>query len=164
MLRPVRPLRGFTLQELVVTVLVIAVLGTVAGSVMSRTRDGMSAEQAKVTLRGAAADQESYFRRFGRFATTTPALATFDTAHRMIPGGAAGNFVGVTAHTVPGPDGSGGVSFVGLAVLTGSGECLTLKIAQPGVSRAEARTRFVPAEAGLPCSGAIALAQDGQQW
>lgn len=152
--------RGFTMVEAAV---VLVVLGVLAGAVVAASRGVTSRTndtQGRNILRGVAAAEEIQYRRFASFVSSDAGLAALDTGATFTTAGGESTIAGAISVAT---GTTGGTEVVGMATLTKSGTCLTLRVSDPASTLADTTAQFTPS-AGGPCTGATALAQTGRAW
>lgn len=159
-----RDRRGFTIIEISVVFSVMLLLALLVVPSFLGSKTNINVEGAKTALRSVASNQESYFNRFGTFAATLQTLAEVEDSYPLILTDAVLGSISVATAFMPGVDGAGSVEYLGLAMLTPEGACITLKISDPASAVEDGTTIFTPQNGGDTCSGATALNQDGAMW
>jgi len=139
--------RGFSLVELVVTVVLIGVLGAIAVSYFQgASRDTLDSLGTR-TLESAAAMQVLYRDSRGVFASTTAALDALTSDEVSMSLGPSSGPEVVSVYSAS-PD------VLGLAVLAAPDRCLTLRVEVPGPGE-NVESRSV--SSASQCIGELAL-------
>ncbi len=142
--------QGFSLVEVVVTLLVIGILSAIAYTSLQFFQEETQERSALMSLESVAAAQESYFLSRGQWATGEDSLLDFGS-DLGVSGDASsgGSVVSVSAITYQGD------AALGLAVLADTGICLTLVLTSPsqGLTQEPVRRELTGLQ---PCNGSLA--------
>ena len=141
---------GFSLVEIVVTLLVVGILSAIAYTSLQFFQGETRERSALMSLESVASAQESYFLSRGQWATGEDSLLDFGS-ELSVSGDASsgGNVVSVSAITYQGD------AALGLAVLADTGVCLTLILTSPsqGLTQEPVRRELTGLQ---PCNGSLA--------
>ncbi len=141
---------GFSLVEIVSTLLVIGILSAIAYTSLQFFQGETRERSALMSLESVAAAQESYFLSRGQWATGGDSLVGFGSEVNVSAQASSGvNEVSVSALTYQGD------AAIGLAVLADTGVCLTLLVASPGQSLTQEPVRR-ELTGMQPCNGSLA--------
>lgn len=146
-------LRGFTLVEMIVVVVILSILATLITSLYFSTFTKVQDTPQRDALRALAADEETYFGTYGSFAITASALAQLEPNYSYVIGTAVSTGPGVVSVS----QGTIGTATVaGVAILGPSGQCNIIIVFDPTQSSTNITDRFTPTSTA-PCSGAYAV-------
>ncbi len=146
-LRSDRAARGFSLPEVLVTVALVAVVSTLAVAGYRFIRSETTERRAESTLLSVAGAQEAYHQSRGAWATGA-ALAGIGRGGTILTDGASTGEDRVSVAPVE----VDGENWLGIAVLSESGNCITLLLAPPEQNSDRQIERRVIA-AGGTCHG-----------
>jgi prepilin-type N-terminal cleavage/methylation domain-containing protein len=146
-----RTLRGFTLIELMISIVILGILASMAAvtyfGIFSKGQD-VAAQDA---LHGLSVEQRSYFSTYGSFTNNVSTLEGIEPNYTFATAASTGpTSISVGTGTIS------GTPAVGMAVLGASGYCNTINVLDPTQSRQDLTGRFRPS-ASTPCTGTYAL-------
>lgn len=127
------PRRAFSLIEVVVVMVLIGILSLVAVALLTNVRRESHDRTARAALESVAGAQETYHLDRGRWAVSSDAMTAFSSGEFTVTDGPSSgpSVVSIGAVTFQGSDA------LGLAVLDGNGNCLTLVILPPETGGSE---------------------------
>jgi len=140
---------GFSLIEVLVTLVLVGVLSLVAWTSFSGYLSHARGQSARSLLESVAGSQENYYLNRGQWASSASSLAGLSSSDVQVT---SGNSTGAGVVSVSVVN-QGGQSRLGLAVLDGNGNCLTLLLSPPesGVGQPVVQRRAL-----TTCNGAMA--------
>jgi Tfp pilus assembly protein PilE len=145
----VRGSRGMSVIEVTVAVLIVTVLSAVMVNRFTTTTNTTVDSTSERLLVGVASAQESYHRSRGQFASSTDALERLSTPSVTLTVGASTGPAVVSVVEVS----YLGETLLGIATLSGSGNCVTLLVPEPGSSQS---FEAVSTKRGGSCDGSKA--------
>jgi type II secretory pathway pseudopilin PulG len=152
-----RSRRAMTLVELVVVCVIALIVASAAMVGFRVVTAKIKDSESKTALTAVAAAEDQMWRRYGAFSPAGDDLAAAD-----------GSYEFVADTTVPTGPGQISVSVagdaVGLATVSSSGACLTVKHYQPQADRSLTDTSGRLDPPPQPCTGAFALTVVGVAW
>lgn len=140
--------RAFSLIEVVVVVSLVGILSMVAVALLTNVRRESHDRTARAALESVAGAQETYHLDRGRWAVSSAAMTAFSSGEFSVTDSASTgpSVVSIGEVTFQGRDA------LGLAVLDGNGNCLTLVILPPETGGSEEIQR----RPGGNCTGTTA--------
>lgn len=143
-----RPGKAFSLIEVVIALVISGILSGVAVALLTNVRRESHDRTARTALESVAGAQETYHLDRGRWAVSAEAKAAFSRGEFTVTGNASTgpSVVSVAEVTFQGR------AALGLAVLDGNGNCLTLVVLPPETGGSEEIQR----RPGGNCTGTTA--------
>ena len=154
---------GFTLIEAGVVLGFLALLAAITIPNLAGARSSIGVEDGKKVLNALAVEESTYFLRFGEFITADPNNELGASVGLTTADASVGN-VSLATSSLPGVDGAGPVSDLGMALITSDGICLTLRVADPNSGMASSTGQFTVSGSTLACNGSTAIGQSGVMW
>jgi len=132
-----RSRRAFSLTEVVVVLVLIGILSLIAVALLTNVRRESHDRTARAALESVAGSQETYHLNRGRWGVSSDALTAFSSGEFTVTDGVStgSSVVSIGEVTFQGHDA------LGLAVLDGNGNCLTLVILPPETGGSESIQR-----------------------
>jgi len=141
--------RAFSLVEIVIVFVLVAVLSAVAAAGLRSIQRESRSRTARAALETVAGAQETYHLDRGRWGTSPDAFAAFSAGGLTVADAASTGPTVVSADEVN----FDGHAALGLAVLDGNADCLTLVVLPPTVGG----TAQIQRRPGSTCDGSLAV-------